>query len=186
MKLQTARLVLREFDPGDVSTVLAYQSDRRYLRHTPWTTRSDADVRDFVEMMVSWATEDPRTKFQLAVTHDGVLIGNCGVRKLGADPPEAEYGCELAPSAWGRGYAEEASRALLSFAFESLNLHRIVANTTTGNGLAIALALRLGFREEAHRLEHVQIGGLWQETVVLALHAREWKPRPNETPPSAR
>ena len=133
-------------------------------------------MRDFVTLMVSWATQDPRTKYQLAVTNGGVLIGNCGVRELDANPVEAEYGCELAPTAWGRGYAEEASRALLSFGFESLNLHRIVANTTTGNGPAIALALRLGFREEADRCEPVQIGGLWHETVVLSLHARAWKP----------
>ena len=135
-------------------------------------------MRDFVATMVGWATEEPRTKFQLAVTHDGVLIGSCGVRRRDADLFEAEYGCELGPTAWRRGYAEEASRALLGFGFDSLTLHRIVANTTTGNGPAIALALRLGFREQAHRRERVQIGGSWQETVVLALHASEWKPRP--------
>ena len=177
MKLLTARLVLREFDPGDVPTVLAYQSDPRYLRHTTWASRSETDVRNFVEMMMSWARQDPRTKFQLAITHEGVLIGNCGVRKLNSDSFEAEYGCELAPSAWGRGYAEEASRALLSIGFESLNISRIIANTTRHNAAALALALRLGFHEEACRRGHDLIGEPSQEMVVLSLHAREWQTR---------
>ena len=186
MKLQTARLVLREFDSEDVSAVLAYQSDPRYLQHTPWTSRSDADARAFGERMVSWATEDPRTRFQLAVTHDGVLIGNCGVRKADADSLEAEYGCELAPTAWRHGYAEEASRALLAFGFESLNLHRIIAHTTRVNRPAIALALRLGFREEACRRERAPIGGVSEEAVVLALHAHDWKPLPDGTASTGR
>ncbi len=126
-------------------------------------------MRAFVEMLVSWVSEQPRTRYQLAVTRDGLVIGNCGVRKLDSDSLEAEYGCELAPDVWGRGYAEEASRALLGFAFDSLNLGKIVATTTRRNGPAIALALRLGFRQEAERREHVTFAGESDETVVLAL-----------------
>ena len=175
MNLHTARLVLREFESADVASVLAYQSDPRYLQHSPWTSRSETDARDFVEMLVRWISEEPRTRFQLAVTRDGVLIGNCGVRKLDGGSFDAEYGCELAPAAWGRGYAEEASRALLSFAFASLNVRSIVANTTRGNSQAIALASRLGFREEVERRQDGQIVSEPDETMVLVLHSREWK-----------
>ncbi|MEE3259598.1 MAG: GNAT family N-acetyltransferase [Candidatus Latescibacterota bacterium] len=44
MQLQTDHLLLRELTPDDWSAVLAYQSDPRYLRHYPWTQRSEQEL----------------------------------------------------------------------------------------------------------------------------------------------
>jgi hypothetical protein len=95
------------------------------------------------------ATADvPSRLLELAIVHGAVLIGSCGIRKSAADTIEAEFGCELAPAAWGHGYAAEASSAILAFGFSKLRLRRIFATTTTTNRQAIALARRLGMREE--------------------------------------
>ena len=148
MELHTSRLLLRDFTLIDIDAVHAYQSDPRYLEHSPWPTRSRADVADFVQMLIEWSLERPRIRYQLAIVHGAALIGSCGIRRSAWDAVEAEFGCELAPAAWGHGYAAEASRAILAFGFRELRLQRIFAKTTTTNRHAIALARRLGMREE--------------------------------------
>src|SRR5205823_7662332 len=99
MILMTRRLVLREFEETDWPAVLAYQSDPLYLRYYHWTHRTDQDVREFVRMFLAQREEQPRTKFQLAITlpPDGPLIGNCGIRMKTPDAREADIGYELDP-----------------------------------------------------------------------------------------
>ncbi|HAT44116.1 MAG TPA: GNAT family N-acetyltransferase, partial [Ktedonobacter sp.] len=105
--ITTRRLVLRELEEMDWPTVLEYQSDPRYLRYYEWTHRTEQDVRDFVRMLVALREEQPRTKFQLAITlpANGQLIGNCGIRMKAVDAREADIGYELDPRYWGQGYA---------------------------------------------------------------------------------
>ena len=105
MMLTTARLVLREFEEGDWPAVLAYQSDPRYLRFYEWEGRTEQGVRDFVGMFLGYQREEPRYRFQLAVTlrADGRLIGNFGVRLPAPGARVAVIGYELAPEQWGRG-----------------------------------------------------------------------------------
>ena len=107
MQLTTERLLLRELEDDDWPAVLAYQSDPRYLRYYAWEGRTEEDVREFVRMLAGLKREEPRTKFQFAVTlrADGQLIGNCGVRKRSPEAWEADIGYELDPRQWGRGYA---------------------------------------------------------------------------------
>ena len=83
MPLETARLVLREYSYDDWPTVLAYQSDPRYLRYYPWSERDAATVRDWIAGLVARQRDEPREVFQLAITlpdQGGQLIGSCGVR----------------------------------------------------------------------------------------------------------
>lgn len=146
MELRTERLVLREFRPDDVAAVLAYQSQPAYLKHYGQPAPSDEEVCAFVRMLCRWAEEAPRAKYQLAIELGGSLIGTCGVRMEAPQLAEAEYGCELDPAYWGRGYALEASRAILDFGRQVLKLQRIWARTSPENLAAIRLAEALGFR----------------------------------------
>lgn len=146
MEIHTPRLLLREFSPEDVSAIEAYQSQAAYLEHNGRSAPTREQVVDFVDMLIRWSTETPRTRYQLVITREGRLIGTCGVRKAHPDSQEAEYGCELDPAAWGHGYAREASQAILDFGIHDLGLARIHAQTQPGNAAALRLAESLGFR----------------------------------------
>lgn len=149
MELHTERLVLRDFLPTDAPAVFAYQSKPEYLRHYRKPAPAEQDVRAFVDMLCGWASEEPRTKYQLAVTLAGTVIGTCGVRLEAPGGSEAEYGCELNPAFWEQGYAREASQAILTFGQELLRLQRFHATTSPENKAAIRLAEGLGFRRTA-------------------------------------
>ena len=177
MQLTTERLVLRELEEDDWPAVLAYQSDPRYLRYYAWEGRTEEDVREFVRMLAGLKREEPRTKFQFAITlrADGRLIGNAGVRKRSPKAREADIGYELDPRHWGRGYATEAARAVLWFGFEELGVHRIWANCVADNVGSAHVLEKLGMRREGHLREKEYYKGRWWDTLLYAILKDEWR-----------
>src|SRR5215510_9233814 len=139
MILTTERLLLREFTENDWHTVFAYQSDPRYLRSAPWTHRLPEDVARLVQDFIGWQHEQPRYKFQLAIVLQTtyLLIGTCGIRMVTVLAQEAELGYELHPDYWGQGYATEAVRTMLAFAFQTLRLQRVWAQCLAENRASV-------------------------------------------------
>jgi ribosomal-protein-alanine N-acetyltransferase len=177
MQLITERLILREFEEDDWRTILAYQSDPLYLRYNPWTYRTELDVRQFLHGFMLWQQEQPRHKFQLAITlkEHGQLIGNCGIRMKTAYAREADIGYELDSRYWGRGYATEAALALLTFGFKDLRLHRIWAQCIAENIASARVLEKLGMRLEGHFRENEWMKNRWWDTLYYALLEREWR-----------
>ena len=177
MRITTARLVLREFLDTDGTDVLAYQRDARYLRFYPWTDRTEADVRDFVQMFLDQQNDQPRRRFQLAVTsrEDGQLIGSCGIRRKLENDWEADIGYELAPEYWGQGYATEAAQAVVEFGFRELKLHRVSSWCIADNAASARVLERLGLRLEGRLRENEYFKGRWWDTLLYGLLESEWR-----------
>ena len=177
MQLSTERLLLREFNADDWTAVLAYQNDPLYLRYYPWTERTPADVQDFVQRMISRQQEQPRTKFQLAVVlkSTGELIGNCGIRMESAGVHEADIGYEFSPNHWGQGYATEAARALVSFGFTELKLHRIWAHCIADNQGSARVLRKVGMRQEARLRDKEYFKGRYWNLLLFAILEDEWR-----------
>lgn len=192
MLLKTERLLLREFEEDDWSSVLSYQTDPRYLRYSPWTERTEADAREFIGTFIAWRQEQPRTKFQFAIAllAEDRLIGTCGIRLARTVEPhsdrssvwEADIGYELDSQFWGHGYATEAVRALLTFGFEQLGLHRIWAHCLAENTASIRLLERIGMRREGHLRENEWQQGRWHDTLTYAILAQEWEDKHDTGP----
>ena len=94
MVINTARLLIREFVVEDWRDVLAYQRDPRYLCFYAWSSRTERQVRDFVQAFVDQQVERPRREFQLAISHPhgGPLIGSCGIGRKPDNDWEADIG----------------------------------------------------------------------------------------------
>jgi RimJ/RimL family protein N-acetyltransferase len=79
------------------------------------------------------------------------LIGFAGLREIEARPEvEVLYG--LAPAQGGRGFATEASRAVLAHGFQTAGLARIAGRTDTPNRASARVLERLGMRFEGERI----------------------------------
>jgi RimJ/RimL family protein N-acetyltransferase len=174
----TSRLVLREFVAEDWPAVLAYQSVPAYLRYYSWTERTAADVQAFVQMFIDWQHEEPRYRYQLAITlpETGELIGNCGLRLEHPGAHEGNIGYELASTHWGQGYATEAARSMLAFGFEELRLHRIWAGCIAENKASARVLEKIGMQREGHHRDKEWFKGRWWDTYTYAILAHEWQP----------
>jgi len=154
VELVTARLLLREFTAEDLPAFTAYQSDPRYTEFVGPEESGPEFTRSLLELFMRWSTEQPRQNYQLAVverTSSPELIGCAGVRCGGCEPGCAEFGLELAPRRWGRGFATEVARALLGFAFQDLGQHTVIAVSVTQNHRITRLLSKLGFRSTVSR-----------------------------------
>ena len=69
----------------------------------------------------------------------------------------------------GRGYMSEAVRLILSFAFDTLGLHRVEAACLPHNEASRHLLVKLGFREEGLARRYLCINGRWQDHVTHAI-----------------
>lgn len=162
----TSRLILREFVPEDWPAVLAYQSEPAYLRYERWSERTPADVQAFIQRFIDWQHEEPRYRYQLAITlpETGQLIGNCGLRLEHPGASEGNIGYELAPQHWGQGYATEVARSMLALGFEEFGLHRIWAGCIAKNIGSSRVMEKIGMRREGQHRDKEQFKGRWWDT----------------------
>jgi [ribosomal protein S5]-alanine N-acetyltransferase len=177
MLLTTERLLLREFIENDWHAVFAYQSDSRYLQYSPWTHRRREHVERLVQECIRWQSEQPRYKFQLAILlqTNHQLIGSCGIRMATAHAPEAELGYELHPDHWGQGYATEAARHMLAFAFQTLHLQRVWAQCVAENTASMRVLERLGMRYKQRLPQHTVMQNRWWDMLEYAMDRAEWQ-----------
>jgi RimJ/RimL family protein N-acetyltransferase len=145
--LRTARLTLRAFRPDDVSAYGAMLADPAVARFLG--TGKPRDAAESWEAMAralgQWAM---RGYGLFAVEHAGSLIGHAGVLKP-STWPEAELAYAIATAAQGRGFATEAAEAVRDWAAASLGLDALVSYIRPENAASIAVAGKLGARQEA-------------------------------------
>jgi ribosomal-protein-alanine N-acetyltransferase len=141
--IQTARLTLRPWTVDDIDelhTLWTQPEVRRYLWDDHVITREQAEetVREF-----TGAEENEGLGGWVMLDSNAAIVGFVGLIRRNKDP-ELLYG--LAPHAWGHGFATEASRAVLAYAFDVLGVERITANTDTPNTASVRVLERLGMR----------------------------------------
>jgi RimJ/RimL family protein N-acetyltransferase len=125
--LETARLKLRAPHSGDAQAIVTLANDLRVAANTarlPHPYRI-ADAEEFIARVNSREGEAC-----FVVTRDSRLIGACSV-DLREEGPELGYW--LGAPFWGRGYATEAARALIDFAFGDLGCERLHSGARVSN-----------------------------------------------------
>ncbi|HEV8528134.1 MAG TPA: GNAT family N-acetyltransferase, partial [Actinomycetes bacterium] len=147
--LHTARLLLRPFNDADANALFALHSSAYVLRYwdaPPWSERERAER--FIAACREMAAESSGARLAIERVSDGAFIGWCGLVRWNPDYRSASMGYCLDDAAWGYGYATEAARALLQWAFATLDLNRVQAETDTRNAASARVLEKLGFVRE--------------------------------------
>jgi RimJ/RimL family protein N-acetyltransferase len=153
-RLETERLILRNWAPGDMDRVAAVTNTPRVMR---WLgAPSDAAGLAAAEARVMESHARYGYCFWLVERHDdgghlaGEVLGFCGLKR--DDAPGSPYlggfeiGWRLREDAWGKGYAREAATASLDAAFNRFGADEVAAFTVIENTSSWGLMLRLGMR----------------------------------------
>ncbi|HEY2478481.1 MAG TPA: GNAT family N-acetyltransferase [Solirubrobacterales bacterium] len=185
MELRTTRLLLRPFREDDLDRLADWQSRSEVARFLYWEPRSREEAAEgLAKRLGETKLEQDDDVLALAVERreDGLLLGDTSIWLRSVEHRQVEIGYVFHPDAGGHGYATEAARALIDFAFKDLNAHRVYARTDARNTASAALLRRLGLREEAHFREAEIFKGAWGGELVFAILDREWQPGPSPTP----
>lgn len=178
--IETERLRLRPLTMDDVDAFHAYQSREDVARYMLFEPRSREEM---AAKVTEWsdhtalAGDGDYLEIPVERRSDGLMIGHVYLALRSIDNLTAEIGWGLHPDHQGRGFAEEAARALLHLLFDRMRLHRVVAELDPRNERSVALCLRLGMREEAHFREDLWFKGAWADTGVYGMLASDFSSR---------
>ena len=145
----TARLRLRRFTYEDAPFLVVLLNDAEFLRHIgDRGVRSEADARQYLDFgpLASYAANN----FGLWCVErldTGEPIGTCGLLKR-PTLDDIDVGYALVPSARGAGFAREAVAGVLAYAYQTLNLPKVVAIVAPGNLASIRVVESLGYRAD--------------------------------------
>ena len=154
--LFTDRLHLREWGDADREPFAAINADPKVMECFPSIlTREESDAMiDRIKAGFSergwgwWAIEATKRTSDPANSNFIGFVGLSVPRFEAHFTPCVEIGWRLERSAWGHGYATEAARAVIQFAFERLKLDEIVSFTATCNKRPERVMQRLGMTHD--------------------------------------
>lgn len=97
-------------------------------------------------------------------------IGNIKLDPVSEKHRRAEFSIMMGErTEWGKGYAEEASRRIIDFAFADLALNKITLGVIAGNLPAVKLYRKLGFETEGVYRRHEICDGQYCDAIRMAL-----------------
>lgn len=153
LPIVTERLVLRAYEESDLErlhSVLYSDEDAMALLGGP---REMVGTRAALERSIAQHEYAGYSFWPVIERASGLLVGEAGLFPLSPDGPDVALGYAFGSPWWGRGYATEASRAVIAEAFGSLGMKRLVAITREANVGSQRVLTKLGFRMEG--LRHV-------------------------------
>lgn len=175
MQIHTERLVLRDFHQEDLQAVHEYASDPEVVKYMPFGPNTLEDSQNFLDRAIGKQSVDPRTDYDLGVAlkSEDRLIGGCRVNKTSEN--EAHLGYIYNRRYWGEGYATEAARSMVEFAFGELGLHRIYADVHLDNAGSIRVLEKVGMTLEGRRREYMMIHGEYADHLLYSILEHEWR-----------
>jgi RimJ/RimL family protein N-acetyltransferase len=146
--LETERLLLRPLRAGDAEAMQVMNGDAevmRYIGSGAPLTPAETEART-AKAAAHWDAHGWGV-FAAVETATDTLVGWAALATPHFLPeilPVTELGWRIRRDRWGRGYAPEAARAALGFAFGELGLDRVVSCIHSANAASIRVAEKLG------------------------------------------
>ena len=147
--IETERLGMREFEPGDAEEFFALCTNPEVMRYIP-----GEDVPPTVEAMRQKILNYPDYKkhgfgrWSCIPKKTGRFIGFTGLKRLEDFGDEVDLGYRFFPEFWGQGIATEAGLPCIEYGFEVLELDRIIGFAIPENVASIRVLEKCGMTVE--------------------------------------
>jgi ribosomal-protein-alanine N-acetyltransferase len=161
-KLETQRLQLRAIHPSDARGIFEVYSDPKvaqFYDFDPYTTMNQS--HQLIERLTYWFQNDVAYRWAMISKTNGELVGTCCLDTFHPAYQRCNLGYNVRSSEWGRGYATEAVKKVIDYAFEhgvGRPINRIEAVTLVDNAASERVLEKLGFEKEGVLREY----GFWK------------------------
>ncbi len=178
LPIETERLNLRRFAPGDWKDLLEYMSDESLFHYLGGGPLGEEELLRWLDAEVHVKLTTPDQMFYLGIElkEQGKIIGHIGLRFT--DPLQAGLLVLLNPKYHGKGFAAEALQGLFRFCFKGIKLHRLTATSDTRNVAACKLFEKAGMRREGEFLKSIPSHEGWQSSAAYAVLEEEFTKAP--------
>lgn len=172
--LQGPRIHLRPHRKDDLPAFFALYSDPEVMRYWSFPAWTDiAQARDRFSAALLSPGVDGIHAWAVAGADDA-LIGGLTLFSIDGVQRRAEIGYALQSTYWGRGYAQEAMRLAVDYAFDALRLRRIEADIDPRNQGSCRLVERMGFVREGLLRQRWLVAGEITDTALYGLLQEDW------------
>ena len=181
--IETERLYLRQWQASDFAIFAAMNADPEVMKYFPKLL--SAKVSDIIASKCQQLIEDNGWGFWALSLKKGsnkndAFIGFVGLNQTHADmsfAPCVEIAWRLRKEFWGQGYATEAARASLDFAFSELELDEVVAFTAVINKRSQLLMKRIKMTDTQNNFYHpaLESNHLLAEHVLYKITRQQWQ-----------
>lgn len=147
--IETARLLLRPFQPDDLSAYAAIRAKPEVVRYLAGGEAGALQAEATAKRVLALFTAPGEQPLPWAVVEKASsrLIGHLGLRRLAEFDGAVELLYLLDSDVWGRGYATEGARAALDYGFTVLKLDRIIGLALAENLASRAVLRKIGMVE---------------------------------------
>ena len=165
--LETARLVLRPFQKGDIDRLAELMANPDFMRFSlgPYTRERTQGVLD---KFLSWEKAGLPSPFAVVLRENTEVLGYCGFHHHPEVPGEVEIGYRLHPGYWNRGLITEAAQAVRDHGFRDWKLSRVISLIHPENIPSRRVAEKNGMKVE----REITFRGF--PTLVFATTWEEW------------
>ncbi|MGX5175442.1 GNAT family N-acetyltransferase [Aliikangiella sp. IMCC44653] len=172
------RLILRQMLEPDCARVQAYRANPKVARYQGWTPQTVDEVVQHAQAMQKRQTLTQGFCYQIVLEQreaPGQLVGDMAFTLDTDTGKTVELGIAIDCDFQKQGFALEAMRALISYLFNELNMHRIHVCIDPNNQPSIQLCQRAGLRLEGHLKQSSWFKGEWVDDLLMGILQSEWK-----------
>lgn len=181
--LKTDRLILREIRAEDDQAFFQIFSDPSVMQYMDFLPHQSIDeTRLSINRTLEQYRRKMSIKWVIIRQEDDTAMGSCDLFRIDKDHHHAEIGYKLHPSLWRQGIMRETATAILTYAFEQMELHRVEAETAPDNTASKKLLESLGFAYEGCLRQHTYIHSIYEDDFLFGLLRDEWEARAEEYP----
>jgi ribosomal-protein-alanine N-acetyltransferase len=178
-ELVGSRVRVRQVGPGDAAGMLRLYDDNRDF-FEPWEPERPHDFftlerqRELIDREIADRRLGVREVFAIRDASNEI-VGRIALNDIVRGVfQNAHLGYDVAEKVNGRGYATEAVRLVVGYAFAELGLHRVQAGTMLANVRSQRVLEKAGFRREGTALRYLRIASRWEDHYLFATTAEEW------------
>ncbi|HRE01786.1 MAG TPA: GNAT family protein, partial [Ilumatobacteraceae bacterium] len=174
--IRTERLLLRPMRESDADAFFERRNHPDVARYQTWTLpypreRAERVVASVIEM--GRPVADDTWMLTVADLDDTEVYGDL-VLELKWGTRTAEIGYTLHPRWWARGFALEASEALVAYAFETLDVTRVQGMLHPDNHASAMVLERLGLIFEGHTRSSFWVGDECSDDWIYGMTRADW------------
>lgn len=153
--LKTSRLRLRTWQTTDIPKMAELSSDKEVMRYFP-STQTYEETEKFVQHNLDHYKAHDFCLYAIDLIHTGDFMGFVGLNVpwftipnfQSKNNPVVEIGWRIDKKYWGNGYATEAAKAVLNYAFEKLKLEEIISFTAEINLPSRRVMEKIGLKHD--------------------------------------
>lgn len=172
--IETQRLKLQLIEENDREYIVKWRN-QDFIINSLFTYKG-LTINEHNIWYQNYLKDNSRLEYIINIKLTNKKIGTIGLSSIDYRNQKAEYGIIIGEQdEWAKGYAKEASYAILKYSFNELNLQKVYLKVFSDNYSAIKLYRNLGFNDEGLLRKEIYKNGSFKDVIIMSVLKEEWK-----------